>query len=133
MLAYSMATVARQHFWMANHRMTYISRFPLHYVAVYMEQVIENRIGKTVPFGLVAEAMNEPIGPVENVIEKARIHSPRRTSRWTGDGQTNVVPGIITVAVKSYERTGQFCIIIFHLVVLKMFQIYFPVMIFSRV
>ena len=120
------------------HRMTYISRFPLHYVAVYMEQVIENRIGKTVPFGLVAEAMNEPIGPVENVIEKARIHSTRRTPRWTDDGQTKVVPGpelpgIITVAVKSYERTGQFCIIIFHLVVLKMFQIYFLVMIFSRV
>ena len=61
---------------MANHRMTYILRFPLHYVAVYMEQVIENRIGKTVPFGLVAEAMNEPIGPVENVIEKARIYGP---------------------------------------------------------
>ena len=66
---------------MANYRMMYILRFPLHYVAVYMEQVIENRIGKTVPFGLVAEAMNEPIGPFDNVIEKARIHSPRRTSR----------------------------------------------------
>ena len=57
-----------------------------------MEQVIENRIGKTVPFGLVAEAMNEPIGPVENIIEKARIHSPRRTSRWTGCGPTNLRP-----------------------------------------
>ena len=40
-----------------------------------MEQVIENKIGKTVPFGLLAEAMNEPIGPVDNVIEKEWIPS----------------------------------------------------------
>ena len=48
-------------------------RFPVHYVANYMEQILENKIGKTVPFGVVSEAMNEPVGPVENIIEKARI------------------------------------------------------------
>ena len=40
-----------------------------------MEQVIENKIGKTVPFGLLSDAMNEPIGPVDNVIEKEKIHN----------------------------------------------------------
>ena len=50
-------------------------RFPVHYVANYMEQILENKIGKTVPFGVVSEAMNEPVGPVDNIIEKARIHS----------------------------------------------------------
>ena len=40
-----------------------------------MEQILENKIGKTVPFGVVSEAMNEPVGPVDNIIEKARIHS----------------------------------------------------------
>lgn len=40
-----------------------------------MEQILENKIGKTVPFGVVSEAMNEPVGPVDNIIEKARILS----------------------------------------------------------
>lgn len=44
--------------------------FPVHYVANYMEQILENKIGKIVPFGVVSEAMNEPVGPVDNVIEK---------------------------------------------------------------
>ena len=35
-----------------------------------MEQILENKIGKTVPFGVVSEAMNEPVGPVDNIIEK---------------------------------------------------------------
>ena len=38
-----------------------------------MEQILENKIGKTVPFGVVSEAMNEPVGPVDNIIEKAGI------------------------------------------------------------
>ena len=58
-----------------NSRFWGFFRFPLHHVATYMEQVIENKIGKTVPFGLLSEAMNEPIGPVDNVIEKERIPS----------------------------------------------------------
>ena len=40
-----------------------------------MEQILENKIGKTVPFGVVSEAMNEPVGPVDNIIEKVGIHS----------------------------------------------------------
>ena len=40
-----------------------------------MEQILENKIGKTVPFGVVSEAMNEPVGPVDNIIEKGGILS----------------------------------------------------------
>ena len=50
-----------------------------------MEQILENKIGKTVPFGVVSEAMNEPVGPVDNIIEKAGIpnmenHDPEQGS-----------------------------------------------------
>ena len=56
-------------------RFLIILRFPVHYVANYMEQILENKIGKTVPFGVVSEAMNEPVGPVDNIIEKEGIHT----------------------------------------------------------
>ena len=56
-------------------RFLIILRFPVHYVANYMEQILENKIGKTVPFGVVSEAMNEPVGPVDNIIEKGGILS----------------------------------------------------------
>ena len=95
-------------------------RFPVHYVANYMEQILENKIGKTVPFGVVSEAMNEPVGPVDNIIEKARIHNLE--SHMISDFGS----------LKSRKRTGQFCIILYHLAVLKMFQIYFPGTIFSH-
>ena len=98
----------------------YIFRFPVHYVANYMEQILENKIGKTVPLGVVSEAMNEPVGPVDNIIEKARIYNLR--NHMISDFGS----------LKSLMRTGQFCIILYHLEVLKMFQIYFAGTIFSH-
>ena len=79
-----------------------------------MEQILENKIGKTVPFGVVSEAMNEPVGPVDNIIEKARIPS-----------LSNHDPKLDYSPLKSLKRTGQFCIILYLLEVLRMFQIYF--------